>query len=1041
MRSMFAAIFSLFVAVPGIAADWPMYRADAGRSGYSAQPLGPSLSLAWEIRERHAPAPAWPMSQRMLYDRAYEPVVAAGTLYYGTSSDGKVVAVDAATGNPRWTYLADAPVRFAPAVWRDRVFVAGDDGHLYCLAAAGGQVQWKLRGGPEDDMLLGNDRMISRWPARGAPVIAGDQVYFGAGIWPSEGIFLYAIDAATGRKVWCNDSSGGIDMPQPHGGAQAVSGVAAQGWLAVDGETLLVPTGRAVPAAFDRTSGQFRYFHLQANRGEGGSDVVAVDGCFVNSGTLFHTADGTMLAALGKRIGEHPKEAVPNYPVNVQVAAHPQWFVYCSGSTVSAIDRRELLVEKERVDPKGKKIRVKSLGKPAWSVELPGAAVSLIAAGDQIIVGGKNLVTILDVASGQTRWTSEVDGLAYGLAAAGGRLYVSTDRGVIACFDSGAAKTTKAGPPQNSVEREPAASTEDPLYARAAEEIIRLTGVKQGYCLDLACGDGRLALALARRTSLRIYAVDSDPVKVEAARRMLDAAGLYGVRVTVHQGDPAKLSYPDYFADLVVSGRSLVEGAGIVPREPVARVQRPFGGVACLGRPGQMEHSVRGPLEGAAEWTHQYADAANTLCSGDLLPRAPLAMLWFRDTDLLMPSRHGRGPAPLVSDGRMFVEGLGALRAVNVYNGTTLWEVPLTDILRPYHQDHLTGAAATGSNFCLGKDRLYLHAGSKCRVLDVATGRQLAQWDAPLRPDGKPGTWGYIAYRDGLLFGSLANEGHQVKESWRSYLNKLDMTQMLSESVLFWAMDAQSGKVLWTYKPEHSLRHNAIAIGSGRVYLVDRPLVAGDTPRTPNSTSLRELPAGRLLSLDARTGRIVWKTDEDVFGTMLALSEKHDVLLMSFQPTRFKLDSELGGRMAAYRAAGGEKLWDIAVAYRSRPIINDTVIYAEPGEANAKARVTSPGKWDLLTGQELPFEFTRSYGCGILAASQRLLVYRSATLGYYDLEGDKRTVNYGGIRPGCWINAIPAGGLVLLADAASWCTCSYLNQATIALQPAKAAEP
>jgi hypothetical protein len=44
--------------------------------------------------------------------------------------------------------------------------------------------------------------------------------------------------------------------------------------------------------------------------------------------------------------------------------------------------------------------------------------------------------------------------------------------------------------------------------------------------------------------------------------------------------------------------------------------------------------------------------------------------------------------------------------------------------------------------------------------------------------------------------------------------------------------------------------------------------------------------------------------------------------------------------------------------------------------------------------------------------------------------------NYGGIRPGCWINAIPAGGLVLVPDASSGCRCSYLNQAWIALSPA-----
>jgi hypothetical protein len=57
-----------------------------------------------------------------------------------------------------------------------------------------------------------------------------------------------------------------------------------------------------------------------------------------------------------------------------------------------------------------------------------------------------------------------------------------------------------------------------------------------------------------------------------------------------------------------------------------------------------------------------------------------------------------------------------------------------------------------------------------------------------------------------------------------------------------------------------------------------------------------------------------------------------------------------------------------------------------------------------------------------------------------DLENNEGTENYGGIRPGCWINAIPAGGLLLMGEAASWCTCSYLNQATIALQP-RAAPP
>lgn len=130
--------------------------------------------------------------------------------------------------------------------------------------------------------------------------------------------------------------------------------------------------------------------------------------------------------------------------------------------------------------------------------------------------------------------------------------------------------------------------------------------------------------------------------------------------------------------------------------------------------------------------------------------------------------------------------------------------------------------------------------------------------------------------------------------------------------------------------------------------------------------------------------------------------------------------------MTAFRASDGTRVWEAKTDRReksSRPIINDDVIYNEPGA------------WNLLTGEKLDFNLERSYGCGILSGSPNLLLYRSATLGYFDLPNGTETQNYGGIRPACWINAIPAGGLVLLPDATDRCTCSYLIKASIALQP------
>ncbi len=206
------------------AGDWPTYRADAARTGYTAESLPAALSLAWTFESRHAPQPAWPTRTRQRFDVAYQPVIAGQSLYFGSSADGKIYALDAVHGRLRWEFFTGGPVRFAPVAWRDRVLVASDDGYLYCLAAADGRLIWKQRGGPRPDMLLGNDRMVSRWPARGGPVIADDLVYFAAGIWPSEGVYVYAMDAASGRVVWCNDSSGTLDLDQPHPTARRKAG-------------------------------------------------------------------------------------------------------------------------------------------------------------------------------------------------------------------------------------------------------------------------------------------------------------------------------------------------------------------------------------------------------------------------------------------------------------------------------------------------------------------------------------------------------------------------------------------------------------------------------------------------------------------------------------------------------------------------------------------------------------------------------------------------------------------------------------------------
>jgi outer membrane protein assembly factor BamB len=753
-------------------------------------------------------------------------------------------------------------------------------------------------------------------------------------------------------------------LDQPHGGARARSGVSCQGYLVLDKTSLWIPTGRSVPALFNTLDGKFKSFHLQKNGKKGNSAVTMIDSQMFN---------------------------------HYNIAASPELIFTYSRGTLTASNRKNSKQSK-------------------WKLKCPGGA-SLIAAGKTVFSGAKGSVSAIGVDTKKLLWTQKIDGTAMGLSFAGGRLFISTEKGNIFCM---AVPGTAS---RNVIQKKPEARPYgmNSLYASAAREIIKKTGITEGYCLDLGCGEGQLAFELAQRTKLHIYGIEKNAAKVAAARRKLDAAGLYGVRVTIHQGDPGKSGYPNYFADLVVSGNGVTGSKP--PLKEVNRCLRPYGGAACIGKPGKLKETVRGPLKGTGEWTHQYADAGNTVCSDDPV-KGPLTVLWFGNKDQVMANRHGRVPAPLFAKGRLYIQGLNDIRAQDAYNGRVIWEYSLPGIGSTFMGDHLVGTAVMGSTICTDGEVLYVRTRDTCLLINGATGKKLGELKAPPRPDRKTGEWGYLAYCNGTLFGSLVDEKHIVKHAYRPG----NMNKQYSQSVSLFAMDPKNGKVKWMYRADHSIRHNAIAVGNGMVFLIDRPAAVIDLLKPPPAAkgkAKNSAPPG-LLALDASSGRVKWKVTKDVYGTLLAYSTKYDVLLMSYQTTRFQQKSEVGGRMTAFKASSGKPIWSITAKYSTRPLLIDRTIY------------TQPYAYNLLTGrQKQGFKFKRSYGCGILSAGQNLLLFRSATLGYYDLTANKGIQNYGPIRPGCWINAIPAGGLVLVPDYSEHCKCSYLIKTTLALEQRK----
>jgi hypothetical protein len=70
-----------------------------------------------------------------------------------------------------------------------------------------------------------------------------------------------------------------------------------------------------------------------------------------------------------------------------------------------------------------------------------------------------------------------------------------------------------------------------------------------------------------------------------------------------------------------------------------------------------------------------------------------------------------------------------------------------------------------------------------------------------------------------------------------------------------------------------------------------------------------------------------------------------------------------------------------------------------------------------------------------------MMMFRSGFIGYYDMYEDSGTRHFAGQRLGCWVNAIPGNGLVVIPEASAGCVCLFSIASTVVLEPREDRDP
>ena len=413
--SAYILILAMGFFQPVVAEDWPTYQHDNRRSGVTAETLPEGLAEAWVYRSPSQPKTSWTppakwdafsgnsgLQPMRNFDSAFFVTVKGDDVFFGSSVDHAAHCLDAKTGKEKWVYFTDGAVRLPPTWHEGKVYFGSDDGFVYCVNAADGQLLWKYKAAEKERMIPSNGKMISLWPCRTGVLVQNGQAYFGASLVPWNHSYLCSVNLDSGSPTYKNK----------------LEGVTLQGALLSTADILYMPQGRSAPMRFDMATGKGK----GSVGGSGGVfSILTPDEQFI-SGPNNQKPSQSEIRFFG---GPKDKMVLSFQGMNRIVVAGERAFIH-QKNELASIDRIKY-AELFKTKTKDKS--------SCYQWRTPhDQPFGYIVAGRHLWVGSEGAVDRFEVDSGKSNWRASFKGRAHGLAAANGRLFVSTDRGSIHCF-------------------------------------------------------------------------------------------------------------------------------------------------------------------------------------------------------------------------------------------------------------------------------------------------------------------------------------------------------------------------------------------------------------------------------------------------------------------------------------------------------------------------------------------------------------------------------------------------------------------------------